>query len=181
METGELTVLSCHACPTRQRAFDALIWQRTPQPPASNAAGGLTSGRRLATVGHVAAPDPGVDSRAHRETWRLRTPARVGERRSGGRPCGTRGGARPWGRRPRPQGLVRAPDPCPNRVWPPGPPAGEVLTRRWGQIQVVVDAYSDGPCRCSPRGNSSPATPVAGAAGLQVLWPPSCTQLRTGV
>ena len=29
-------------------------------------------------VGHVAAPDPGVGGRAHRGTWRLRTPARAG-------------------------------------------------------------------------------------------------------
>ena len=31
--------------------------------------------RRSAPVGHVAAPYPGVGGRAHRGTWRLRTPA----------------------------------------------------------------------------------------------------------
>ena len=114
LETGGFTVLSCHACPTREWASDALLWQRTPQPPSFNAAGGLASGERLAHVGHVAAPDPGVGGHAHRGTWRLRTPARAG---SGGpevRAYATRGGTGPGGRRPRPQGHVAAPDPCPS-------------------------------------------------------------------
>ena len=114
LETGGLTVLSCHACPTREWVSDALLWQRTPQPPSFNAAGGLASGGRLAPVGHVAAPDPGVGGRAHRGTWQLRTPARAG---SGGpevRACGTRGGTGPGGRRPRSQGHVVAPYPCPS-------------------------------------------------------------------
>ena len=120
METDGLTVLSCHACPTREWASDALLWQRTPQSPSFNVARGLASGGRLAPVGHVAAPDPGVGGRAHRGTWRLRTPARAG---SGGpevRACGTRGGTGPGGRRPRPQGHVAVPDPCPSGEWRSG-------------------------------------------------------------
>src|SRR6185437_16236070 len=95
LETGGLTVFSCHACPTLEWVSDALLWQRTPQPPAFNAAGGLASGRRLVPVGHVAAPDPGVGGRAHRGTWRFRTPAHAG---SGGPEVG-------------PVGHVAAPDP----------------------------------------------------------------------
>src|SRR6185437_9969444 len=106
LETGGLTVLSCHACPTREWVSDALLWQRTPQPPVFNAAGGLASGRRLVPVGHVAVPDPGIGDRAHRGTWRFRTPAQAG---SGGPEVG-------------PVGHVAAPDPgvgtCPRESGP---------------------------------------------------------------
>jgi len=53
-------------------------WQRTPQPPAFNAACGLAYSRKLMHVGHVAAPDPRVSGRADRGSWRLRTPTGVG-------------------------------------------------------------------------------------------------------
>ena len=116
--------MSCHACPTREWVSDALLWQRTPQPPAFNAAGGLASGRRLVPVGHVAVPDPGGRQPRPQGHVAVPDPCPSWERRSGGRPCGTRGGAGPWGRRPRPQGLARAPDSYPNRVLGPGPLAG---------------------------------------------------------
>ena len=69
-------------------------WRHRTQGSAAAPTGGCGGSRplpereaevwRSAPVGHMAAPDPGVGGRAHRGTWRLRTPAREGERRSRG-------------------------------------------------------------------------------------------------
>ena len=92
-------MLSYHACAVCQKPSYVLVCQRTSQPHAFNAAGGLASGRRLASVGHVAEPDPGVGGRTHKGTWQPQTPPeRSDEPRARGVRIGTwRSRTQLWG------------------------------------------------------------------------------------